>query len=111
MKNLIQGTYRQCYLENKQMYICYKKTQTQFAIEILSDNLQVFLSPLFNYEDIIYDQPQNKSLCEKLESVQCKTALARTRPIQGTSRDTIYEELGLESLKSRRWYKSFVYSK
>ena len=61
--------------------------------------------PLFNYEDIIYDQPQNKSLCEKLESVQYKTALARTGPIQGTSRDTIYEELGLESLKSRRWYK------
>ena len=26
--------------------------------------------------------------------------------MQGTSRDKMYQELGLESLKSRRWYKS-----
>ena len=25
--------------------------------------------------------------------------------MQGTSRDKIYQELGLESLKSRKWYK------
>ena len=43
--------------------------------------------------------------CEKLESVQYKAALATTGAIQGTSRDKIYQELGLESLKSRRWYK------
>ena len=43
--------------------------------------------------------------CEKLESVQYKAALAITGAIQGTSRDKIYQELGLESLKSRRWYK------
>ena len=28
-----------------------------------------------------------------------------TSAIQGTSRDKSYQELGLESLKSRRWYK------
>ena len=43
--------------------------------------------------------------CEKLESVQYKAALATTGAIQGTCRDKIYQELGLESLKSRRWYK------
>ena len=43
--------------------------------------------------------------CKKLESVQYKAALATTGAIQGTSRDKIYQELGLESLKSRRWYK------
>ena len=31
--------------------------------------------------------------------------MARTGAIQGTSRDRIYQELGLKSLKSRRWYK------
>ena len=31
--------------------------------------------------------------------------LAVTDAIQGTSRDNIYQELGLESLKLRRWYK------
>ena len=42
---------------------------------------------------------------KKLESIQYKAALAITGAIQGTSRDKIYQELGLESLKSRRWYK------
>ena len=36
---------------------------------------------------------------------QYKVALAMTGVIQGTSRDKIYQELGLESLKSRRQYK------
>ena len=48
---------------------------------------------------------QNEYFCEKLESLQYKAALAITGVIQGTSRDKIYQELGLESLKSRRWYK------
>ena len=37
---------------------------------------------------------------KKIESVQYKTALAITGAIQGTSGDKIYQELGLESLKS-----------
>ena len=64
-----------------------------------------FLRPLIDYGDIIYDQPQNESFCEKLEPTQYKAALAITGAIQGTSRDKLYQELGLESLKSRRWYK------
>ena len=42
---------------------------------------------------------------EKLESVQDNAVLAITDVMQGSSRDKIYWELGLESLKSRRWYK------
>ena len=45
------------------------------------------------------------NVCEKLESVQYKVALAITGAIQGTSREKIYQELGLESLRARRWYK------
>ena len=41
--------------------------------------------------------------CEKLKSLQYKAALAMTGVMQGTSRDKIYQELGLETLKSRRW--------
>ena len=66
---------------------------------------KVFLRPLIDYIDIIYDQPNDDSFCEKLESIQYKAALAITGAIQGTSRDRIYAELGLESLKDRRWYK------
>ena len=63
------------------------------------------MRPLIDYGDIIYDQSQNESFCEKLESVQYKAALAITGAIQGTSREKIYLQLGLESLKNRRWYK------
>ena len=59
------------------------------------------LRPLFYYGDIIYDQPYNESVCEKLESVQYKAALAITDAIQGTSRGKICQELGLESLRAR----------
>ena len=38
-------------------------------------------------------------------SLQNKVALAITGAIQGTSRKKIYQELGLESLRARRWYK------
>ena len=44
-----------------------------------------------------------------MESVQYNAALAITRAIQGTStensREKVYKELGLETLKSRRWLK------
>ena len=66
---------------------------------------KVFRRPLIDYGDIIYDQPNNDSFCEKLESTQYKAALAITGAKQGTSRDRVYAELGLESLKARRWYK------
>ena len=66
---------------------------------------KAFLRPLIDYGDIIYDQPQNESFSKKLEGVQYKTVFAITSAIQGTSRDRIYQELGLDSLKFRRWYK------
>ena len=66
---------------------------------------QTFLRPLIDYGDVTYDQPQSESFCEKLESVQYIAALTIIDSIQGTSRDNIYQELGLESLKSRRGYK------
>ena len=34
-----------------------------------------------------------------------KVALAIAATVQGTSREKIYQELGLESLRARRWYK------
>ena len=46
---------------------------------------KAFLRPLIDYGDIIYDQPQNESFCEELESAQYKTTLAITGVIQGIS--------------------------
>ena len=82
-----------------------KKLRYSLPRKSLIITYKAFLRPLVDYGDIIYDQPQNESFCEKLESVQYKAALAITGAIQGSSREKLYQELGLESLKSRRWYR------
>ena len=66
---------------------------------------KALLRTLFDYGDIIYDLPHNESVCEKLEPVRYKVGLTITGAIQGTSREKIYQELGLESLRARRCYK------
>ena len=82
-----------------------KELRHSLPLKSLVTVYKAFLRPLIDYGDIIYDQPQNEYFCEKLESVQYKVALAITGAIQSTSRDKIYHELGLETLKSKRWYK------
>ena len=52
-----------------------------------------FLRPHLDYGDVIYDHAFNESFQNKLVSVQYNAALEK-----------FYEELGLESLKSRQWY-------
>ena len=82
-----------------------KELRYSLPRKLLITIYKAFLRPLFDYGDIVYDQPQNESFCEKLESVQYKVALAITSAIKGSSRENIYQELGFEALKSRRWYK------
>ena len=43
-----------------------------------------FVRPHLDYGDVIYDQPNNESLCQTIESVQHKAALAITVAIKGT---------------------------
>ena len=74
--------------------------------------MESFFRPHLDYEDVIYDRAFNESFQNKLESVQYNTALAITGAIRGSSREKLYEELGLGSLKSRRWYQNYAcYSK
>ena len=61
-----------------------------------------FVRPHLEYGDIIYDQFNNESFCNKVERVQCNAALAVTAAIRETSQTKLYNELGLESLKFRR---------
>ena len=56
------------------------------------------MSDHLDYEDSIYDQPNNESFCNKLETVRYNAALAITGSSQGTSKVKLYKKLGLESL-------------
>ena len=48
------------------------------------------------YGDVIYDQPDNSTLSDNVESVQYDAALAITGAIRGTSRAKLHQELGLK---------------
>ena len=62
-----------------------------------------------DYGDVIYDQPNNSSLSDKIESLQYNAVLAITDAIRGTSKEKLYQELGLESLRNRRWFRRMSY--
>ena len=64
-----------------------------------------FIRPHLDYGDVLYDQTFNNSFHAKMESIQYNAWLAITGAIRGTSREKIYQELGLESLQLRRWYR------
>ena len=42
-----------------------------------------FVRPHLDYDDILYDQPDNKSFCQKIETVQYNAAMAITSAIKG----------------------------
>ena len=58
-----------------------------------------FIRSHLDYGDVIYDQAYIAPFQQKIESVQCNTALAITGAIRGTSKEKLYHELGLESLE------------
>ena len=58
-----------------------------------------------DYGDVTYDQAFNNSICQKIKCLQYNIALAITSTIRGTSKEKIYQELGLESLQQRCWYR------
>ena len=69
----------------------------------------MFVRPHLDYADIIYDRPNNELFKRKLEPVQYNAALAITGAITGTSRDKIFNELGIEYLADRRWLRRLTF--
>ena len=58
----------------------------------------------------MYDQAFNESFHQRIESIQYNAAIAITGAIRGTSSEKLFQELGLESLRSRRWLLELVKS-
>ena len=65
-----------------------------------------FIIPHLDYGDVIFDQAYNKLFYENLESLQYNASLAITRAIRGTSKKKNFQELALESLQQRRWFRN-----
>ena len=63
---------------------------------------KAFIRPHLDYGDVLYEKAFNNSFQAKMESIQYIACLAMTGAIRGTSRENIYQELGLESLQLHR---------
>ena len=70
---------------------------------------KVFIRPHLDCGDIIYDQTYSDYFQQKMVSIQYNVALAITGAIRDTSREKVYQELGLESLRKRQWYRKLCY--
>ena len=79
-----------------------RKLQSVLPREALLTIYKSFICHHFDYGDVIYDQSYNNSFQAKLESYQYKTALAMTGAIRGSSTENLYQELGIEHIRSRR---------
>ena len=66
---------------------------------------KAFIRPHLDYGDILYDQAYNMSFHQKLEYIEYNACLGITGAIRGTSKEKLYQEVGLESLQLRRWYR------
>ena len=89
---------------NKKIGLLSKLLNTFSRLPLLTI-YKSFIRPHLDYGDIIYDQAYNVSFHQKLESIQYNSALAITGAIRGTSTEKLYNELGLETLEKRRWYR------
>ena len=54
------------------------------------------------YRGVIYDRASNELFHQNLESLQYSAAIAITGAIRGTSSEKLLQEIGLETLTSRR---------
>ena len=56
-----------------------------------------------DYDDAIYDQPNNDLFSDKIEQLQYKACLAIIGASQGTSQKCLSNDIKLESLSSKTW--------
>ena len=63
------------------------------------------MRPHLDYRNALYNHTFNESFHQLLECKQYNAAIAITGTIRGTSSEKLFQELGLETLKSRRWFR------
>ena len=66
---------------------------------------KTFIRSHFDSADVVYDQSYKPSFHEKRESIQYNTALKVTGAVRGSYSEKRYQELCLESLQHRRWFR------
>ena len=84
--------------------ICLRrKLNNRLLRSSLTTIYKSFVRPHLDYGDVIFDKAYNNSFQQRLESPPYKASLAITGAIKGSSAEKLYQGLGLESLRNRRW--------
>ena len=88
------------------------------SLYTLSQMYKMFVRPHLDYGDVIYHIPHTVNLfdssislhplMEGIEKVQYHAALAITGCWRGSNQNSLYEELGWESLSDRRWSRRLI---
>ena len=82
-----------------------RKLQTLLTRAPLITIYKYFIRPHLDCVDMVYNQTFNMSFRQKIKTIQYNAALAITGAIRGSSREKLYQELGLETLQQRLWYR------
>ena len=85
----------------------FHKLQNILPRSLLFTIYKSFIRPHIDYGDITYEQAYNTSFHQKLERLQYNACLAITGAIRGTSREKLYEELGLDNIPFFKTRHSF----
>ena len=75
-----------------------KRLSVNLPRSVLLTIYKSFIRPHLEHGDILHNKPDNKSFLNKIKKVQYNACLTITDAIQETSRENLYEELGLHSL-------------
>ena len=62
-----------------------------------------------DYGDIIYHQRNSRSFCQMIEYIQYQEVVAISGAMHGTSQTNLYNELGIESIKLRQWFRPLCF--
>ena len=80
-----------------------RKFQQILSRQSLITIYKSFIWSHLDYGDNVYGRAFNKSFDKNLKSIQYNKDITINGAIRGTSSEILFQELGLESLKSRRW--------
>ena len=85
-----------------------RKLQNLLPRSTLITIYKAFVRPHLDYGDILYKQAYNMSFHQNREAIQYNPCLAITGAIRGTSKEKLCQELGLQSLQLRCWYRKLA---
>ena len=69
----------------------------------------MFVRPHFDHVGTIHDQAYNFAFHQKLEPFQYNASVAITGTSRGTSKEKIHQELVLESVQLKEWYRELCW--